>query len=191
MKLPVFSLVLIFTLSGLSLYAQSNNKSSKIGRIAMDPNKSIVQNTEDSDNHKVLLAAINATDLTEILDKDGPFTVFAPSDLAFDKLTPLELADLLKPENKMKLRSLLTYHIVAGNITASKLLKAMSRGKGTTTLTTVQGNKITATMSGIDIVLTDSFGNSARITTADANQCNGVIHVIDSVILPQKNSISL
>lgn len=191
MKLPVFKLVLLFTLSGLSLFAQDNKKNGQFIPISMDPNKSIVQNTEDSDNHKFLLAAINATDLTEILDKDGPFTVFAPSDLAFDKLTPLEMGDLLKPENKNKLRSLLTYHIVAGNFTASKLLKAMSRGKGSTTLTTVQGNKITATMSGIDIVLTDSFGNSARITTADANQCNGVIHVIDSVILPQKNIISL
>lgn len=155
----------------------------------MDPNKSIVQNTEDSGNHKVLLAAMKATDMADILDKDGPFTVFAPSDLAFDKFTSSEISVLLMPENKNKLRSLLTYHIVAGNFTAAKLLQAMSRGKGSTTLTTVQGNKITATMSGIEIVLTDSFGNTARITTADASQCNGVIHVIDSVILPQKYNL--
>tara|TARA_R110002051_G_scaffold72189_1_gene130573 strand:- start:1970 stop:2533 length:564 start_codon:yes stop_codon:yes gene_type:complete len=186
MKFSGYILVLLLSLHGLSSFGQSSNKNLKYARFSMDPNKSIVENTEDSGNHKVLLAAINATDLTDVLDKDGPFTVFAPSDLAFDKLSASEMAVLLKPENKNKLRSLLTYHIVAGNLTASKLLQAMSRGKGTTTLTTVQGNKITATMSGIDIVLTDSFGNTARITTADVNQCNGVIHVIDSVILPQK-----
>ncbi|MFT4830903.1 MAG: putative surface protein with fasciclin (FAS1) repeats [Psychroserpens sp.] len=189
MKMSAYIYVFVLSICCFASYAQNSNKNLKFDRISMDPNKSIVENTEDSGNHKVLLAAINATDLADILDKDGPFTVFAPSDLAFDKFTSTEMAVLLKPENKNKLRSLLTYHIVAGNFTASKLLQAMSRGKGTTTLTTVQGNKITATMSGIDIVLTDSYGNTARITTADANQCNGVIHVIDSVILPQKYNL--
>ncbi|MEB8329310.1 fasciclin domain-containing protein [Flavobacteriaceae bacterium KMM 6897] len=187
--MSAYIFVFVLSICCFSSYAQNSNKNLKFGRISMDPNKSIVENTENSGNHKVLLAAINATDLADILDKDGPFTVFAPSDLAFNKFTSSEMAVLLKPENKHKLRSLLTYHIVAGNFTASKLLRAMSRGKGTTTLTTVQGNKITATMNGIDIVLTDSYGNTARITTADANQCNGVIHVIDSVILPQKYNL--
>lgn len=189
MKMPAYFFVFLLSLSCFFSYGQNSTKNLKFGRISMDPDKSIVENTQGSGNHKVLMAALYATDLADILDKDGPFTVFAPSDLAFDKFTPSEMAILLKPENKKKLRSLLTYHIVAGNFSASKLLRAMSRGKGTTTLTTVQGNKITATMSGIDIVLTDSFGNTARITTADANQCNGVIHVIDSVILPQKYNL--
>lgn len=189
MKFPDYILVIVLGLFCFSSFAQNSNKNVIYGRISMDPNKSIVQNTEDSGTHKVLLAAINGSDMADILDKDGPFTVFAPSDVAFDKFTSSEMAILLKPENKNKLRSLLNYHILAGNFTASKLLQAISRGKGKTTLTTVQGNKITATMSGIDIVLTDSYGNTARITTADANQCNGVIHVIDSVILPQKYNL--
>ncbi|ALM07255.1 hypothetical protein SB49_05160 [Sediminicola sp. YIK13] len=189
MKFSFNLFVFVLGLCCFSSFAQNSNKNLKYGRITMDPNKSIVQNTEDSGKLNVLLAAINASDMAEVLDKDGPFTVFAPSDLAFDKFTSSEIAILLKPENKNKVRSLLNYHIVAGNITAAKLLRAMSRGNGTTTLTTVQGNKITATMSGIDIVLTDSYGNTARITTADANQCNGVIHVIDSVILPQKYNL--
>jgi uncharacterized surface protein with fasciclin (FAS1) repeats len=154
--------------------------------LGMNPNRSIAQNTEDSGNHTFLLAAIKATDMETILDQEGPFTVFAPSDSAFDKLSPTDMEFLLLPENKKELRSLLTYHIVAGNLTASKILKALCDGRGRASFTTVQGTKITATMKGLDIILTDSLGNSAKITTADANQCNGVIHEIDRVILPQK-----
>lgn len=146
---------------------------------------SIIKSTRESQNHTTLLAAVQAADLVETLDNDGPFTVFAPSDLAFQKLSSQKIASLLKPENKKELQSLLTYHIVAGNFTASQILRAMCRGAGMATFTTIQGNEITATMDGIDIVLTDCSGNTARITRADANQCNGVIHVIDSVILPK------
>jgi uncharacterized surface protein with fasciclin (FAS1) repeats len=147
---------------------------------------SIIQHTEASQDHNTLLAAVKAADLEHTLNSDGPFTVFAPSDLAFKKLSPETIQSLLLPENKKELQSVLTYHIVAGNLTASDILRAMCRGSGSATFTTVQGNEIIATMDGIDIVLTDCFGNTARITTADMNQCNGVIHVIDSVILPKQ-----
>ncbi|MGB5555374.1 MAG: fasciclin domain-containing protein [Flavobacteriaceae bacterium] len=151
-----------------------------------DPEKSIITNTESSKNHKTLLAAMRAADLEDVLSYDGPYTVFAPSDLAFKKLSNREISELLRPENKRKLHELVTYHIVAGKLSASKILRAMCSGNGKATFTTVQGDDITATMNGIDIVLTDSHGNIAKITVADVDQCNGVIHEIDSVILPSK-----
>jgi len=118
---------------------------------------SIIKSTEESQNHKTLLAAVKAAELDKTLNSDGPFTVFAPSDMAFKKMLPEKIAELLQPENKKELQSVLTYHIVAGNLTAAKILKAMCRGRGTASFTTVQGNEITATMDGIDIVLTDCF----------------------------------
>ncbi|MEO9892934.1 fasciclin domain-containing protein [Aurantibacter sp.] len=150
----------------------------------MDPEKSILTNTADSENYKTLLEVMRASELEELLADDGPFTVFAPTDSAFEKLPRNKVAELLKPENRKELKDLMAYHIVAGNFSASKILKAMCRGNGTATFTTVQGNELTATMQGIDIILSDSIGNSAKITTADANQCNGVMHEIDGVITP-------
>jgi len=148
--------------------------------------KSIVHKTASSVNHQTLLAVMKATDLEELLDKTGPFTVFAPNDSAFENLSGKSVEMLLNPENKKELKDLLTYHIVAGKLSASRILKAMCRGRGKATFTTVHGDAITATMKGIDIILTDSFGNSATIVVADSNQRNGVIHEIDSVILPRK-----
>ncbi len=148
--------------------------------------KSIVHTTANSENHKTLLAVMTATDLEQLLDQSGPFTVFAPSDSAFENLSGKSIDHLLNPENKQELKELLTYHIVAGKLSASKILKAMCRGKGKATFTTVQGEQITATMQGIDIVLTDSHGSRATIVVADSNQRNGVIHEIDSVIRPRK-----
>ncbi|SHI93117.1 fasciclin domain-containing protein [Pseudozobellia thermophila] len=147
---------------------------------------SIINTTAHSERHKTLLAVMKATDLEELLDQSGPFTVFAPSDSAFEKLSGKSVEDLMDPENKKELKDLLTYHIVAGNLSASKILKAMCRGRGKATFTTVNGDDITATMEGLDIVLTDGYGNQAKIVVADSNQLNGVIHEIDSVILPQK-----
>ncbi|MEX0272866.1 MAG: fasciclin domain-containing protein [Flavobacteriaceae bacterium] len=151
---------------------------------AHDPQNSIVDNAESSSNHQTLAAAMRATELDEILDRQGPFTVFAPSDIAFKRLSRGEMSDLLEPGNKEKLQRLLRYHIVAGNITASRILRALCRGEGTATFTTVQGEDIAFSMDGIDIVLTDSQGNKAKILAADYAQCNGVIHAIDSVMMP-------
>ena len=145
---------------------------------------SIISKTSTSLNHKTLAEAVVAAGLDGVLDSDGPFTVFAPSDNAFKQLSSDEISSLLQPGNRAKLRSLISYHIVAGNLSASKILKAMCRGGGSAEFTSVQGNRITATMDGIDIVLSDSLGNKARIVAADDNRCNGVIHVIDSLIFP-------
>ncbi|WP_238934813.1 fasciclin domain-containing protein [Aurantibacter crassamenti] len=152
----------------------------------MDPNKSILTNTSDSENYQTLSTVMRASELKDLLGHDGPFTVFAPSDSAFEKLPRHKVAELLKPENKKELQDLMAFHVVAGNLTASKILRAMCRGNGVASFTTVQGNEITATLQGIDIVLSDSVGNSAKITAADANQCNGVMHEIDRVILAGK-----
>ncbi len=146
--------------------------------------KTIAEKTMKSDQYRTLYAALKATDLEEVLDMDGPFTFFAPTDNAFGQFAPEELNSLFKEENKAKLKSLLSYHLVAGHISASKILKALCRGGGKASFTTIQGKKVTATMNGLDIVLTDSLGNKAIITEADNNQSNGVIHQIDRVILP-------
>lgn len=164
-------LLLSFTIEA---HAQLNDKNQK----------SIVHTTADSENHQTLLAAMRATDLEELLDQAGPFTVFAPSDAAFENIAGKSIDYLLDPVNRKELKELVTYHIVAGKLSASKILKAMCQGRGKATFTTVHGDEIVATMQGLDIVLTDSHGNSATIVAADSNQINGVIHEIDSVIQP-------
>jgi len=178
-------MALLLLLFSLNTLAQSN-KFPNFSATQMDPEESIIANTESSKNHKMLLAAMRAADLDEILSYDGPFTVFAPSDLAFEKLPSDTVAELLNPVNKKEVQELVNYHIIAGNFSASKILKAMCRGGGEASFTTVQGDELVATMQGIDIVITDNLGNKAKITTADANQCNGVIHEIDTVIRPNK-----
>ena len=132
----------------------------------------------------MLTEAAKATDLDVILNSDGPFTIFAPFDQAFKKIEPDRLNALLQPENREELKTLLSYHIIAGELSASKILLAMCRGAGTAQFRTIQGDVITASMEGIDIVLSDSLGNKAKIVSADVNRCNGVIHVIDGVIFP-------
>tara|TARA_R110002167_G_scaffold91083_9_gene244997 strand:- start:1378 stop:1929 length:552 start_codon:yes stop_codon:yes gene_type:complete len=182
MKILASPVALLFLLLTSPVFCQLGGPNAT----GMDPQESIVGNAENSDHYKTLLSVMKAADLEDILNNDGPFTVFAPSDLAFKKLSRDKITALFLPENKKELQTLLTYHIVAGNFSASKILKAMCRGKGTASFTTVQGEEILASMVGIDIVLTDSNGNTAKITTADSNQCNGVIHEIDSVFLPGK-----
>ncbi len=182
MKFLVTPLSLLALLTSFATFSQTSLASVNNDLLK----KTIIRSTEESQIHKMLLAAVKAADLEETLAGDGPFTVFAPSDGAFNKMSADKIAELLRPENKRALKSFVTYHIVAGNLTASKILKAMCRGKGSASLTTVQGNELLATMDGLDIVLTDCFGNIARITSADSNQSNGVIHVIDSVILPNQ-----
>ena len=157
-----------------------------ISSYKMDAQKSIISNTETATRLSRLLAALRASDMDDVLDYKGQFTVFAPSNTAFEKLPELTVAWLMNPVNKTKLKAVMSYHIIAGRLTASKMLRAMCRGNGKATFTTVQGEKITATMKGVDIILTDIFGHKAKITFADANQSNGVIHEIDSVFMPVK-----
>ncbi|MEM9363677.1 MAG: fasciclin domain-containing protein [Bacteroidota bacterium] len=152
--------------------------------ITAQTSPSIVETTEKSSNHKLLTAAVKATDIDDILSKSGPFTVFAPSDAAFQRFSADKLEQLMSSSDKSKLKSLLSYHIVAGKLTASRILKALCRGNGRTSFTTIQGKKLQAHMEGYDIILTDPLGNTAKITQADVNQQNGVVHEIDSVIVP-------
>lgn len=145
---------------------------------------SILSNTEKTENHSRLLSILRASDLDCLLDYDGQFTVFAPSNAAFEKLSEVTNEWLINPENKEKLKAIMSYHIIAGKLSASKILRAMCRGNGEASFTTILGEKVTATMSGIDIVLTDTNGNKAKIVNADSEQRNGVIHEIDSVFFP-------
>lgn len=169
-------LLVLLVLTMLSVTAQQKNSNVK-----MDPEKSILKNAKNSGNHELLMAAVGVSELETLLDGEGQFTVFAPSDINFDSSTKARIIDLVRIKNKEEIQSILGYHIIAGKLTASKILKALCSGKGTARFTTITGDILTATMRGLDIVLTDKDGHQSIITKADANQCNGVIHVIDSV----------
>lgn len=159
-------------------------KTVMVGGAAMYPSKNIVENAMNSKDHTTLVAAVKAAGLVETLQGKGPFTVFAPTNAAFDKLPAGTVATLLKPENKATLSAVLTYHVVAGKIDSKELAQKIKAGGGKAMLTTVNGAKLTATMEGDKIVITDAKGNKAHITIADVYQSNGVIHVTDAVSLP-------
>ncbi|UJH67557.1 fasciclin domain-containing protein [Allomuricauda sp. SCSIO 65647] len=186
MRVPFLALVLLGILLPSSLFSQVKSLSSVAVPVYTFNEKSISETTLGSEDHRVLAAALKAADLEEILHSQGPFTLFAPSDEAFTCLPEDKMEHLLKSEDKKALRSLLKYHIVAGEISASKILLSLCRGEGEASFTTVQGKKIFATIEGSDIILTDEFGNRAQIVKADSQQRNGVIHVIDNVIVPVK-----
>lgn len=145
--------------------------------------KTIIENAIASKDHTTLVAAIKAADLVETLSGKGPFTVFAPTNKAFEKLPKGTLAMLLKPENKGKLASILTYHVVAGNLDSKAIIAAIVKGKGVVTLTTVQGGKLVGKIFGNDVILTDEKGNKSKVTAVDITSSNGVIHVVDAVLL--------
>ena len=157
-----------------------------VGGEAMFANKNIVANAVNSKDHTTLVAAVKAAGLVETLQGKGPFTVFAPVNDAFENLPDGTVTTLLKPENKAMLTKVLTYHVVAGNMTADKLMAAIKAGKGKATLKTVSGGTLTAMMNGPkNVVVMDESGNTASISTYDVLQSNGVIHVIDKVMLPK------
>ena len=151
-----------------------------VGGAPMYANKNIVENAVNSKDHETLVAAVKAAGLVETLQGDGPFTVFAPTDDAFAALPAGTVETLVKPENKETLTGILTYHVVAGKLSGEELMK-----RGTTNLTTVSGDALTAQMDGSDLVITDETGKSAKVTIADVNQSNGVIHVVDRVLMPK------
>ena len=156
-----------------------------VGGEDMFPAKNIIQNAVNSKDHKTLVAAVKAAGLVDTLQGDGPFTVFAPTDAAFGKLPAGTVETLVKPENKETLTKILTYHVVPGRLTFAVLAKQIKAGGGTATLTTVSGDKLWALMNGEhNIVLKDAKGNLANISTYDVMQSNGVIHVIDTVVMP-------
>ena len=155
-----------------------------VGGHEMFPSKNIIQNAVNSDDHTTLVAAVKAAGLVDTLQGPGPFTVFAPTNEAFAKLPAGTVDTLLKPENKDMLTKILTYHVVAGRISASDLKKEIKAGNGEASLKTVSGGTLTATIQGNHIVLKDEKGDMSTVTISNVNQSNGVIHVVDTVLLP-------
>ncbi|WP_396173441.1 fasciclin domain-containing protein [Flavobacterium sp.] len=170
-SIKVLAVVALTTLASFTSQAQSS--------------KTIVENAIGSKDHTTLVAAVKAADLVDVLSSKGPFTVFAPTNEAFAKLPKGTVETLLKSENKAKLQAVLTYHVVAGNLDSKAVVEAIKKGNGSVTLTTVQGGKIVASLSGKNVILTDENGNKSTITAVDITSSNGVIHVIDTVVLPK------
>ncbi len=152
---------------------------------AFSQGKDVVDIAIGSSDHTTLVAAVKAADLVTTLKSAGPFTVFAPTNDAFAKLPEGTVENLLKPENKAKLANILTYHVVSGNLDAAAVLDAIKKGDGKVVLTTVSGGKLSASLDMGKVKLTDESGNSAYVTAADLKGTNGVIHVIDGVVLPK------
>ena len=154
-----------------------------VGGAAMLATKNIIENASSSKDHTTLVAAVKAAGLVDTLEGAGPFTVFAPTNAAFDKLPKGTVDTLLKPESKAALSKILTYHVVAGKMDADSIVKAIEDGKGKATLKTVQGGSLTAAMEGKDVIVTDEKGGKSKVTIANVMQSNGVIHVVDTVLM--------
>lgn len=165
---------------GTSSYAQ---KTVTVGGAPMYSSKNIIENAVNSKDHTTLVAAVKAAGLVETLQGKGPFTVFAPTNAAFDKLPKGTVETVLKPENKKMLQGILTYHVVAGKWSAANVVAGIKKGNGKYEAKTVQGGKLTFMMKGRDIIVMDEKGGTAKITITDVNQSNGVIHVIDTVLM--------
>jgi uncharacterized surface protein with fasciclin (FAS1) repeats len=155
------------------------------GFLSASAQKTVVDVAVGSKAHTTLVAAVKAADLVATLQGAGPFTVFAPTNDAFAKLPAGTVDNLLKPENKATLTKILTYHVVAGNLDAAAVLKAIKDGKGKVTLTTVSGGKLTASLKNGKVILTDEKGGVATVTATDLKAGNGVVHVIDAVVMPK------
>jgi uncharacterized surface protein with fasciclin (FAS1) repeats len=182
MNQKLVGLLAVVALAVTSALAGMNNP--MVGGQQMYPTKNIIENALNSADHTTLVAAVKAAGLVETLEGPGPFTVFAPTNEAFNKLPAGTVDTLLKPENKDTLTKVLTYHVVAGRLSASDLKKQIKAGNGTAQLTTVEGGKLWASLQGGSIVLKDEKGGTALVTIPNVFQSNGVIHVIDSVVLP-------
>lgn len=177
--------VLSLVISSASFAQMGKEKTVEVGGAPMYPGKNIVENAVNSKDHTTLVAAVKAAGLVETLQSAGPFTVFAPVNSAFDKLPSGTVESLLKPENKQKLTTILTYHVVANKWDSKSIAKMIKDGNGIAEVTTIAGGKLWIMMKGKDIVLKDENGGMAKVTIKDVYQKNGVIHVIDSVVLPK------
>jgi uncharacterized surface protein with fasciclin (FAS1) repeats len=162
----------------------STQKTVMVGGAAMYPNKNIVQNAVNSKDHTTLVAALKAAGLVDTLSGPGPFTVFAPTNEAFNALPAGTVDTLVKPENKATLTKILTYHVVSGRYTAADLMTLVAKGNGKASLTTVEGEPLSVTQSGMTLEVTDAKGGAAHVTIGDVMQSNGVIHVVDKVLMP-------
>jgi uncharacterized surface protein with fasciclin (FAS1) repeats len=161
------------------------DKTVMVGGAAMYPNKNIIQNAVNSKDHTTLVTAVKAAGLVDTLSGTGPFTVFAPTNKAFEMLPKGTVESLLKPENKDKLTKVLTYHVVKANALSSAIAKMIKDDGGKHTITTVSGGKLVAWMKDGKLVLEDENGGTATVTIANVRQSNGVIHVVDHVLLPK------
>ena len=187
MKRIIFSITsaaMLLTLAPATSFAAPKEKTVMVGGAAMYPSKNIVENAVNSKDHTTLVAAVKAAGLVETLQSDGPFTVFAPTNAAFNMLPAGTVDGLLKPEAQDQLTSVLTYHVVSGRRDSKELMKLIKDGGGMAMLKTVQGEELTVMMMGKGIGVKDSKGGVAMVTTKDVYQKNGVIHVINKVLMP-------
>ncbi|MFL6256659.1 MAG: fasciclin domain-containing protein [Pyrinomonadaceae bacterium] len=193
MKRTLFALTMVAAMAmplALSASAQmgggTSNNNPMVGGAPMYKTKNIVENAINSADHTTLVAAVKAAGLVETLQSKGPFTVFAPTNAAFDKLPAGTVETLVKPENKATLTKILTYHVVAGRFDSKKLMQLIKKGGGQASLKTVSGGTLVARMNGMNgISLTDEKGGMSNVTIADVYQSNGVIHVVDTVLMPR------
>lgn len=179
-KLASIGLAVMLSMTAASSFAQV-----MVGGAPMLASKDIIDNAVNSKDHTTLVAAVKAASLVDTLKSAGPFTVFAPTNAAFAALPAGTVDTLLKPENKGMLTGILTYHVVAGKVDAAALTKAISDGKGSASLKTVAGGTLTAKAMGGKVMVTDEKGGVSTVTIADVYQSNGVIHVVDKVLLPK------
>ena len=175
--------LLILTAFTMNASFAQMEKTVMVGGAAMYPSKNIVQNAVNSKDHTTLVAAVKAAGLVETLSSAGPFTVFAPTNEAFNMLPKGTVETLVKPENKAMLTGILTYHVVSGKLSSKDLMKMVKDGKGTAQLTTVAGGKLFVMRKGGKLFIKDEKGGVAQITIKDVNQSNGVIHVINKVLM--------
>ena len=183
MKTRNFLTVAILTVG--FAFTSNAQKNVMVGGAAMYPNKNIVENAVNSKDHTTLVAAVTAAGLVETLQSPGPFTVFAPNNAAFEKLPAGTVDTLLMTENIKTLQTILTYHVVAGKMDSAAIAKAIKMGNGKATLKTVSGGTLTAWMDVKVLYISDESGNKSMVTIADVYQSNGVIHVVDTVLLPK------
>lgn len=184
-KITVLGITFLSLMFSGEVNAQAmKEKTVMVGGAAMYPSKNIIENAVNSKDHKTLVAAVKAAGLVETLQGSGPFTVLAPTDAAFAKLPKGTVETLVKPENKEMLTKILTYHVLSGKYSAKEIWAAVKAGNGKSMMKTVEGEELTFWTKGKDLYVKDAKGNSAKVTIADVNQSNGVIHVIDTVLMP-------
>ncbi|MEO5600044.1 MAG: fasciclin domain-containing protein [Cyclobacteriaceae bacterium] len=184
-KKSTFFLMALISLCYVNVAQAQNKKAVEVGGAQMYPSKNIVENAVNSKDHTTLVAALKAADLVETLNGSGPFTVFAPTNDAFNMLPTGTVETLLKAENKTALSGILAYHVVAGKMDSKDLMKKIKEGNGKAELATVAGGKLWASMEGKSLMIWDEKENSAEVTVGDVYQSNGVIHVVNKVLMPK------
>jgi uncharacterized surface protein with fasciclin (FAS1) repeats len=184
MLLAVVCAVTMTDVSAKAQMQQMNDMNPMVGGAAMLRSRDIVDNAVNSADHTTLVAAVKAAGLVDTLRGAGPFTVFAPTNAAFEKLPAGTVETLVKPESKQTLTKILTYHVLMGKFDAKAIAKRIQKGGGTAQFKTVSGDLLRATMNGNDLILRDEKGGTSRVTIGNVYQSNGVIHVVDSVLLP-------